>query len=63
MTTLELYTLAKNVQEMRRLQKLYFKSRSKMWLQKAKAWEAQVDAELDRLFPQTPEEVPKGLFD
>lgn len=60
MTHIELLELVK---EMRRRQRLYFKSKSKTVLQKAKALEAQVDAELAGLLPDKDEDEPHGLFD
>lgn len=60
MTDIELLELVK---EMRRRQRLYFKSRSKTALQRAKALEAQVDAELARILPDKEEDEPAGLFD
>lgn len=60
MTHRELLELVK---EMRSRQRLYFQSRSKTALQRAKALEAQVDAELARLLPDREEDEPQGLFD
>ena len=59
---MELIDLAKLMFQLRSAQKQYFKERIPSDLQKAKALEKQVDAELAKLFSPIPAEDEMGLF-
>ena len=55
--------IIKQYQQMRRLQKEYFKNKDGIILQHAKAKEKEVDKLLDQLYEVGEESIQMGLFD